>query len=87
MPTRIKFNKNSDKFQIQHSCVWKRKTHITDQVTAIRPYTQSVKVFSEMVIKITLLKKSYVVRKSSPVQSAKCQEEKMMNVMNYFYGQ
>jgi len=64
MPTRIMFNKNSDKFQIQHSCVWKCKTHITDQVTGIRPHTQSVKVFSEMINKITLQRKSYIVRKS-----------------------
>jgi len=64
MPTRIKFNKNSDKLQTQHSCVWKCKTRITDQVTGIRPHTQSVKVFSEMIIKIPLQRKSYVVRKS-----------------------
>ena len=42
MPTEIKFNKNSDKFQLQHSCVWGCKTHITDKVTGISPHTQSV---------------------------------------------
>jgi hypothetical protein len=75
MSTRRKFYKNSDKFQIQHSCVLKCKTHITGQITGIRSHTKSVKVFSEMILKITLQRKSYVVRKSEPVQSVTCQKE------------